>query len=137
MPLFNDSTIVHSQCHGSGEDATVPLSTQSLPRKRSIRNSVSVPSLSSLIKAPWNWAGDTIQTYRDGLSKEERKGQMEVESRKQIVYFRMQNVSVSAVLMIPGCPDRNAILGGIVRGMARLRLQTGRSREEQRLETGL
>ena len=41
----------------------------------------------------WNWAGEALHTYRDGLSRDERKDHMDVEDHKQVLYLRMHNVS--------------------------------------------
>ncbi|CAG8233906.1 unnamed protein product [Penicillium salamii] len=62
-------------------------------RKPQLCKAVSIPTVSSLVKGSWNWAGDTLYTYRDGLTKEQRHAKAEIEDRKQILYLRMKNVS--------------------------------------------
>lgn len=88
MTVLGDSTIVHSQCQ-SDDHTPLPLSA---PR-RSLRKAISIPAVSSLVKDSWNWAGDTLYTYRDGLSAEQRKQRDEIESRKQLFYLKIKNVS--------------------------------------------
>lgn len=39
------------------------------------------------------WAGDTLNIYRDGLSKEEREKKVRSDDRKQLLYLKMRNVS--------------------------------------------
>src|SRR3954469_17661409 len=94
MSVLGDSTIV--QCHHGRKQATehsehVYTKSQS---PRSLRKAVSIPAVSSLVKDSWNWAGDTLHTYRDGLNKEQRKRKAEIEDRKQILYMHMKNVSL-------------------------------------------
>lgn len=63
--------------------------------KPQLRNAVSIPTVASLVKDSWSWAGDTINTHRDGLTKEQRQARTKIEDRKQILYLRMKNVSSS------------------------------------------
>ncbi|OGE51824.1 hypothetical protein PENARI_c012G09359 [Penicillium arizonense] len=91
MSVLGDSTIV--QCHHGRKQATEHsehVHTKSQP-PRSLRKAVSIPAVSSLVKDSWNWAGDTLHTYRDGLNKEQRKRKAEIEDRKQILYMHMKN----------------------------------------------
>lgn len=85
MTVLGDSTIVHSQCYQRDDH-----SLASGPR-RSLRKAVSIPAVSSLVQDSWNWAGETFNTYRDGLSAEQRKQREEQETRKQLLYLRMKN----------------------------------------------
>ncbi|KAJ5108072.1 hypothetical protein N7456_004747 [Penicillium angulare] len=86
MSVLGDSAIVHSKCH-SRHDAD----TKSLPPRRSLRKAISIPAVSSVVKGSWNWAGDTLGYYRDGLSAEQRRHQVEIEDRKQVLYLKIQN----------------------------------------------
>ena len=88
MSVLGDSPIIHSRQH---HDA--PLAQPSPPR-RSLRQAISIPALSSLVRDSWSWAGDTIHTYRDGLSREQRQHKAEVADRKQVLYLKMKHVSV-------------------------------------------
>lgn len=90
MSMFGDSTIAHSQCHKRDSDSLVPLPPS--PR-RSLRKAISIPAVSSIVKDSWNWAGETLHTYRDGLSIEQRKEKADIEDRKQILYLKIKNVS--------------------------------------------
>lgn len=90
MSMLGDSTIVPSKCHKRDSDSLVALpSTPS----RSLRRAISIPAVSSIVKESWNWAGETLHTYRDGLSAEERKQKAEIEDRKQVLYLKIKNVS--------------------------------------------
>ncbi|KAJ5333608.1 uncharacterized protein N7506_007391 [Penicillium brevicompactum] len=60
-------------------------------RKPQLRKAISIPTVSTLVKDSWTWAGDTLHTYRDGLTKEQRHAKAEVEDRKQILYLRIKN----------------------------------------------
>jgi TAG lipase/steryl ester hydrolase/phospholipase A2/LPA acyltransferase len=75
MPVLGDSTIACRKIE---------------PR---LRKAISVPSVTSLVKDSWTWAGDTIHTYRDGLTKDERHAKAEIQDRKQVLYLRIKNVS--------------------------------------------
>ncbi|KAJ5788474.1 Acyl transferase/acyl hydrolase/lysophospholipase [Penicillium paradoxum] len=86
MSVLGDPTIV--QCHGRKPSAE-HVSSQSPPR--SLRKAISIPAVSTLVKDSWNWAGDTLHTYRDGLSKEQRKQKADTEDRKQVLYLRIKN----------------------------------------------
>ncbi|KAJ5446355.1 Acyl transferase/acyl hydrolase/lysophospholipase [Penicillium cf. griseofulvum] len=87
MSVLGDPTIV--QCHhGHKHSQEHPISQPSPPRPR---KAISIPSVSSLVKDSWNWAGDTLHTYRDGLSKEQRKQRVDIEDRKQVLYLKIKN----------------------------------------------
>jgi TAG lipase/steryl ester hydrolase/phospholipase A2/LPA acyltransferase len=93
MSVLGDSTIV--QCHHGRKQSTEHsehVFTKPQP-PRSLRKAVSIPAVSTLVKDSWNWAGDTLHTYRDGLTKEQRTQKAEIEDRKQILYLHMKNVS--------------------------------------------
>lgn len=93
MSILGDSTIVHSHYHQQNVSDVQPASPDPATSRRSLRKSISIPAAAALVKESWNWAGDTLHTYRDGLSKEQRKQQAEIEDRKQVLYLRMKNVS--------------------------------------------
>ncbi|KAJ5681841.1 uncharacterized protein N7477_001781 [Penicillium maclennaniae] len=80
-----DSTIVH--CRDE------PLQKVPKAPPRSLRKSISIPAVSTLVKESWNWAGDTLNNYRDGLSAEQRRHRAEIETRKQVLYMKIKNVS--------------------------------------------
>lgn len=94
MTVLGDSTIVHSQCHQPDDLCTPPT-----PR-HSLRKAISIPAVSSLVKESLNWAGETLHSYRDGLSLEQRKQREEIENRKQLLYLNIKNVSWCASLDI-------------------------------------
>jgi TAG lipase/steryl ester hydrolase/phospholipase A2/LPA acyltransferase len=91
MTVLGDSTVVHSQCHQLDLEHDHP-SNRPAPY-RSLRKAISIPAVSLLVKDSWNWAGETLNTYRDGLSTEQRKQREEVENRKQLFYLKIKNVS--------------------------------------------
>lgn len=90
MSVLRDSTIV-SQCH----DFEHTAQALSPPPRRPLRKAISIPAVSSIVRDSWNWAGETLHTYRDGLSAEERKLKADREDRKQVLYLKIKNVSGS------------------------------------------
>ncbi|KAJ5579864.1 uncharacterized protein N7459_005849 [Penicillium hispanicum] len=58
---------------------------------RSLRKAVSIPAVSSIVKDSWNWAGETIGTYRGGLSAQQRKQRADIEDRKQVLHLKIKN----------------------------------------------
>ncbi|KAJ5389612.1 Lipase 5 [Penicillium cataractarum] len=86
--MFGDSTIAHSQCHKRDSDSLVSLPP---PPRRSLRKAISIPAVSSIVKDSLNWAGETLHTYRDGLSTEQRRQKADIEDRKQILYLKIKN----------------------------------------------
>ncbi|KAJ5096020.1 hypothetical protein NUU61_005376 [Penicillium alfredii] len=90
MSVLGDSTLVHSQCQGSRTHSE-HISSPPSPPRRSLRKAISIPAVSSIVKDSWNWAGDTLHTYRDGLTTEQRKQRADIEDRKQVLYLRMKN----------------------------------------------
>lgn len=93
MSVLRDSTIV-SQYHDSEHTALSP------PPRRPQRKTIFIPAVSAIVKDSWNWAGETIHTYRDGLSAEERRQKADREDRKQVLYLKIKNVSG---LLTGGC----------------------------------
>ncbi|KAJ5964329.1 uncharacterized protein N7479_004205 [Penicillium vulpinum] len=88
MSVLGDPTLV--QCHhGRKQSQEHPSSQHSPPR--ALHKAISIPAVSSLVKDSWNWAGDTLYTYRDGLSKEQRKQRADIEDRKQVLYLKIKN----------------------------------------------
>lgn len=118
MSVLGDSTIV-AQCHESEHTALPP------PPRRSLRKAISIPAVSSIVKDSWNWAEETLHTYRDGLSAEQRKQKAHRQDRKQVLYLKIKNVS--CLLAGGGRTCRVTVLtatraaGCVVRGMAVLR----------------
>lgn len=93
MSLVRDPTAMHPQCH---RRTKLEPKTQTRPgslESSGLRKSASIASVSSFVRSSVTWATDTLQTYRDGLSREEREKRAQVEDRKQILYLRMRNVS--------------------------------------------
>lgn len=86
MSVLGDSTIV-SQCHDAAHTTLPP------PPPRPLRKATSIPAVSSIVRDSWNWAGETLHTYRDGLSAEQRKQKADREDRKQVLYLKIKNVS--------------------------------------------
>ena len=91
MSVLGDSAIVHPKCQAKSSNHDLLLKPS--PPKRSLRKAISIPAVSSIVKDSWNWAGDTLSSYRDGLSAEQRKQQAEIEDRKQVLYLKIKNVS--------------------------------------------
>ncbi|KAJ5610566.1 hypothetical protein N7510_007285 [Penicillium lagena] len=82
MSVLGDSPIIHSRQHHDAQPS---------PPRRSLRKAISIPTVSSLVRDSWSWAGDTLHTYRDGLSREQRQHKTEVEDRKQVLYLKMKH----------------------------------------------
>jgi TAG lipase/steryl ester hydrolase/phospholipase A2/LPA acyltransferase len=78
-----------------------------------LRKAISIPSVTSLVKGSWNWAGDTIHTYRDGLNRDQRTARAEIEDRKQVLYLRIKNVS--RIPFLDSSPFSNPPAGRVVR----------------------
>lgn len=87
MSVVGNSTI-HSQCRQDSDTRASP--------PRSLRKAISIPAVSSLVKDSWTWAGDTIHTYRDGLTTEQRRQRAQIEDRKQVLYLKIKHVSSPA-----------------------------------------
>lgn len=122
MSVLGDPTIV--QCHHGRKHSQEHPLPQSPPQP--LRKSISIPAVSSLVKDSWNWAGDTLHTYRDGLSKEQRKQRAEIEDRKQVLYLKIKNVCTCGVPVTGERICRVTLsnpwaAGCVVRGMAKLR----------------
>lgn len=93
MSLFSDAQGGHLQCHKTSWSGADLITPQGPPVKRhSLLKSILIPSLSSIVKNSLTWAENGFSTYRDGLSKEQRKARIEREDRRQILYLRMRNV---------------------------------------------
>lgn len=94
MTAFRDPASVHSQIHrkkslqldqSQNVDNAAPLSSRLAKR-------ASIAAFSSMVKDTVSWAGDRLNTYRDGLLKEEREEKIRSENRKQLLYMKMRNV---------------------------------------------
>ncbi|EPS30619.1 hypothetical protein PDE_05571 [Penicillium oxalicum 114-2] len=86
--MLGDSTIVQPSCNKLDSDSAVSFA--STPR-RSLRNSLSIPTFSSIVKDSWNWAGETLHSFRDGLSADQRRQKADIENRKQVLYLKIKN----------------------------------------------
>lgn len=94
MNTFRDPALVHAQIHRK--------KSLQLDRLRNVENGTvkssglakraSIAGLSSLVKDGVSWAGDRLNTYRDGLSREEREEKLRRDNRKQLLYLKMRNV---------------------------------------------
>ncbi|KAJ5543302.1 hypothetical protein N7535_005730 [Penicillium sp. DV-2018c] len=87
MSVLGDPPIV--QCDHGRKPSKHAISQPSPPRP--LRRAISIPAVSTLVKDSWNWAGNTLHTYRDGLTKEQRKQRAEIEDRKEVLYLRIKN----------------------------------------------
>lgn len=92
---FRDPASVHSQIHrkkslqpdpSQNADNAAPSSSRLLKR-------ASLANFSSLVKDTVSWAGDRLNTYRDGLLKEEREEKLRKDNRKRLLYTKMRNAS--------------------------------------------
>lgn len=124
---MRDPSAIHSQLHrNKGDGVTkdnkgVRISsspgTLSLP-PRSLGKRASIAALPSLVRDSWSWAGDTLNSLRDGLSREEREEKQRKEDRKQVLYLKIRNVS-RALLAFPAGEsseaDRTSRKGNLLR----------------------
>ncbi|OJJ44583.1 hypothetical protein ASPZODRAFT_120870 [Penicilliopsis zonata CBS 506.65] len=91
MSLIRDSTIVHTAYRGTNDrDGDAPGSRDQRS-KRALRTSLSFPSVSSVVRKSLNWAEETVDAYRNGLSKEQKKVKVDAENRREVLYFKMDN----------------------------------------------
>ncbi|GAQ37682.1 hypothetical protein AtubIFM55763_006682 [Aspergillus tubingensis] len=88
MSILHDSSLVRPQCHVKGKPRS--LETPNKPR-RSVLKSVSLPSLSAVVKNSLTWAGDTWGSYGNGQSQKERRLRAAVDERKEALYLKKRN----------------------------------------------
>ncbi|OJJ71192.1 hypothetical protein ASPBRDRAFT_605717 [Aspergillus brasiliensis CBS 101740] len=88
MSILHDSSLVRPQCHVKGKPR--PPETSNKPR-RSVLKSVSLPSLSAVVKTSLTWAGDTWGSYGSGQSQKERKLRAAADERKEALYLKKRN----------------------------------------------
>ncbi|GFF24831.1 putative patatin family phospholipase [Aspergillus lentulus] len=92
MSLFHDSPIVQPKCYGGAKSRSqLNVSTTPARQRHILTKSISIPSLPSVVRNSLSWAGDTLNAYRDGASREQRKALTDIEDRKQVLYLRMRN----------------------------------------------
>lgn len=89
MTSLRDPSAIHSQLHRQRSlDFRAKRHSSSRLDKRA-----SIADLSSLVRNTLAWAGETLNTYRDGLSKEQRERKLRETDREQLLYMKMRNVS--------------------------------------------
>lgn len=95
MTAYRDPGSLHSQIHRK-KSLQLDRSSQHgesiapAPSRR-LAKRASFAAVSSLLTDTVSWAGDRLNTYRDGLLKEERKEKLRKESRRQLLYTKMRN----------------------------------------------
>lgn len=99
VPFCADSAIAYSKREAGNrlEDKKASFKREYLVDCHSIQDSAVASSVSSIVRDSLSWAVDALYAYRDGLSRDERKKQVEIEERKKILYLRMRNVSAESV----------------------------------------
>jgi TAG lipase/steryl ester hydrolase/phospholipase A2/LPA acyltransferase len=92
---LRDPAAIHSQLHRKKSLQQIDRCQQDAPRSSSSRlnKRASFAAFSSVVRDTVSWAGDTLNAYRDGLSKEEREKKVRDDDRKQLLYLKMRNVS--------------------------------------------
>jgi TAG lipase/steryl ester hydrolase/phospholipase A2/LPA acyltransferase len=93
MTTLRDPASIHSQLHRKKSLQQVVDRKQDAPRWSRLGKRASFAAFSSVVRDTVSWAGDTVNTYRDGLSKEEREKKLRDDDRKQLLYLKMRNVS--------------------------------------------
>lgn len=97
MSLLPDSSLTHAACSGKARSDAKPCANGPVKQGYSRLRSISVPSLSSVVRDSLSWAGDTLYPRRDAKwrkLKEEQKETLGVGERKQVMYYDMENVSL-------------------------------------------
>lgn len=95
MTTLRDPAAIHSQLHRKKSLQQVDRKQQQdAPRSSRLGKRASFAAFSSVVRDTVSWAGDTLNTYRDGLSKDERERKLRDDDRKQLLYLKMRNVSV-------------------------------------------
>jgi hypothetical protein len=97
MAILHDPPIVRPYCHGKSKHAPKQSSAKKEAlgngQRRFLPKSMSLPSLSSVIKSSLTWAGDTwYNAHQDDSSKVEKGGHTDRDDRKKVLYLRMRNV---------------------------------------------
>lgn len=104
MTTLRDPAAIHSQLHRKKSLPHVDLK-QDAPRSSRLGKRASFAAFTSVVRDTVSWAGDTLNTYRDGLSKEEREKKARDDDRKELLYLKMRNVSHARIN--PGICDQN------------------------------
>ncbi|PYH47349.1 putative Patatin family phospholipase [Aspergillus saccharolyticus JOP 1030-1] len=93
MSIIHDPTVVRTQCNSKSRRRPTPdaIRDTAARSRRSLLKSLSVPSLSSVVKSSLTWAGDTWNYRRDGSCAEQRQESSDREDRKQVLYLKMRN----------------------------------------------
>lgn len=102
MTTFRDPTSVHAQIHKKKSlqfDRSLDNEARLFKPSR-LAKRVSIAAFSSVVKQGVSWAGDRLNTYRDGLTREEREEETRRQNRKHVLYLKMRNVRVSRVFMM-------------------------------------
>ncbi|KAL4891011.1 acyl transferase/acyl hydrolase/lysophospholipase [Aspergillus ambiguus] len=90
MSLLQDSTIARSHCHTRAKRNARSILERD--QRWSRLKSISLPTLSSVLRNPLAWAGDTWYGVPvDGSVKGQRRLPLDTEDRKQILYLKMRN----------------------------------------------
>lgn len=94
MTTFRDPTSVHAQIHKKKSLQLDRSRNAEIGAAKSSRlaKSASIAGFSSLVRGGVSWAGDRLNTYRDGLTREEREEKLRRDNRKQLLYLKMRNV---------------------------------------------
>ena len=89
MAFLQHSTLLSSIGHRTGSRSRIQASRgeQHSPTK------VSVGSLVQLVRHPIETIGETVEGWRDGLTKEERARKQCLDDRKQVLNLRLRIVS--------------------------------------------
>ena len=95
MSLLPDSSLTHAACSGKAKSDAKPSANGPVRQGYSRLRSISVPSLSSVVRDSLSWAGDTLYPRRDAKwrkLKEEQKDTLSAAERRQVAYYDMENV---------------------------------------------
>lgn len=90
IPLVHNLTLNHDD-----DQPQIPTSGKKIPKNR--RSSSSLASLVHFARNPIENIGEAVENWYDGTTKEERARRQRVADRKQLLYLKMQMVSLSLV----------------------------------------
>lgn len=90
MSILHPSTLLHGAFDlNSDSDALTFRRTQ---QQSQFRAKSSFASLVHFVRNPFENVGETVEHWRDGLTKEERARKQSLEDKKQLLYLRLRVV---------------------------------------------
>lgn len=91
--LLNTTRLSCTDC--GGPKSSLPLAALGGTKTKVLKSKSSLAQLVGFVRNPVEIAGDAIDSWLDGLSKEEREEKQRFEDRKRILYLNLRNVRKS------------------------------------------